>query len=89
MSGLIHITDPSATTGFFNTTAKQGFTSVSGSRHGTGTLTEAAFRTVVQSIYEAGGKAQNYRLFCGSSIMNAYNWIQSSNQYCRRKSGKL
>jgi hypothetical protein len=71
MSGLLHITDPSATTGFFSTSAKQNFTSVSGSRHGSGTLSEGAFRTVVQSIYEAGGKAQNYRLFCGSSIMNA------------------
>lgn len=71
MSGLLHVTDPASTSGFFSTTAKQGFRSVSGSRHGSGTLTEGAFRTVVQSIYEAGGKAQNYRLFCGSSIMNA------------------
>jgi hypothetical protein len=70
MSGLFHITNPTATNGFFDTTAKQAFRSVAGSRHSTGTLTEAAFRNVVQSIFEAGGTTQSYRLFAGPELMN-------------------
>lgn len=71
MGGLFHITDPTATTGFFDTTAKQAFRSVAGSRHSSGSLTESAFRAVMQSIFEAGGKSQTYRCFAGPSLMNA------------------
>jgi len=71
MSGLFHITDPTATTGFFDTAAKRGFRSVSGSRHSTGNLTEGAFRSIVESVYTAGGKSQTYRLFAGPTLMNA------------------
>lgn len=71
LAGLFHITDPTATNGFFDTTAKQAFRSVSGSRHSTGTLSESAFRTVIQNLYEAGGTSQTYRLFAGPTLMNA------------------
>ncbi|BAQ84579.1 major head protein [uncultured Mediterranean phage uvMED] len=71
MSGLFHITDPTATTGFFDTAGKRNFRSVSGSRHSSGNLNESNFRAVVQNIYEAGGKSQTYRLFAGPTLMNA------------------
>ena len=71
LGGLFHITDPTATTGFFNTTAKQAFRSVAGSRHSTGNLTEGAFRAVVQAVYEAGGRSQTYRMFAGPTVLNA------------------
>lgn len=73
MAGLFHISNPTATgaNSFFETTAKEAFRSVSGSRHSSGALTETAFRSVVQSIYEAGGTSQTYRLFAGPVLMNA------------------
>jgi len=74
MGGLRHWTDPTATTGVFDTAAKQDFRAVSGSQFdytADGTLTETDLRTLVQSVYEAGGKSVGYSLYCGPSVINS------------------
>jgi hypothetical protein len=83
LGGIFHFTDPAATTGVFDTTAKQKFRSIggSGSQDGSAavsrfnatsnTLTEAHFRNLLQTVYEGGGKAGNYRLFAGPTLMNS------------------
>ena len=74
LGGLRHWTDPTATIGVFDTAAKQEFRSVSGSRFttsGTTMPTEAELRTLVQNVYEAGGKSVGYTLYCGPLLVNA------------------
>ena len=73
LGGLKHWTDPDATTGVFDTPAKQAFVSVDGSRfnmQGAGAMTESDLRTLVQSVYEAGGKSVGYTLFAGPAVIN-------------------
>ena len=73
LGGLKHWTDPTATTGVFDTAAKQDFRSVSGSRFdysGGGSMSESELRSLVQAVYEAGGKSVGYTLFCGPTIVN-------------------
>lgn len=73
MGGLRHWTDPTATTGVFDTAAKQDFRAVSGSQFdlsGGGSMGESDLRTLVQSVYEAGGKSVGYSLYCGPSVVN-------------------
>ena len=82
MGGLFHWTDVNATTGVWDTSAKQDFRSVGaglaqdGSVAGTSrfslnnTLTEAYLRQLVQAVYEAGGKSVSYNLFAGPSLVN-------------------
>ena len=73
LGGLKHWTDPTATTGVFDTSAKQDFRSVSGSRFdlsGGGSMAESDLRTLVQSVYEAGGKSVGYTLFAGPAVVN-------------------
>ena len=72
MGGLRHWTDPTATTGVFDTAAKQNFRAVSGSQFDltAGAMGETDLRTLVQSVYEAGGKSVGYTLFCGPSVVN-------------------
>ena len=72
MGGLRHWTDPTATTGVFDTAAKQAFVSVSGSRFdlSAGAMGETDLRTLVQSVYEAGGKSVGYTLFSGPAVVN-------------------
>ena len=73
LGGLKHWTDPTATTGVFDTAAKQAFVSVSGSRfnlQGAGSMAESDLRTLVQSVYEAGGKSVGYTLFAGPAVVN-------------------
>ena len=83
LGGFFHLSNPSATNGVFDSSAKQAFRSIGGTaaQNGTAvnsrfdftsnTLTEAKFRKLLQSVYEAGGKSQTYRLFAGSELMNA------------------
>ena len=73
LGGLKHWTDPDATTGVFDTSAKQDFRSVSGSRfnlQSAGSMAESDLRTLVQSVYEAGGKSVGYTLFAGPAVVN-------------------
>ena len=73
LGGLKHWTDPTATTGVFDTSAKQDFRSVSGSRFdlsGGGSMAESDLRTLVQSVYEAGGKSVGYNIFAGPAVVN-------------------
>ena len=73
MGGLRHWTDPTATTGVFDTAAKQNFRAVSGSQFDltAGAMGETDLRTLVQSVYAAGGMRVGYTLFCGPSVVNA------------------
>jgi hypothetical protein len=83
LGGFFHFSNPDATTGVFDTAAKQAFRSLgtgnaqdgteANSRFdvtGGNTLTEANFRNLLQTVYEGGGKSQTYRLFAGPSLMN-------------------
>ena len=75
LQGIMAWTNPAATTGAFDTSAKQGFRSIGGSGAQDGsvansrfdftsnTLTEAHFRNLLQTVYEGGGKSGSYKLF--------------------------
>ena len=73
LGGLKHWTDPTATTGVFDTSAKQDFRSVTDSRFdlsGGGSMGESDLRALVQAVYEAGGKSVGYTLFSGPAVVN-------------------
>ncbi|ANS05259.1 major head protein [uncultured Mediterranean phage] len=73
LGGLKHWTDPTATTGVFDTSAKQDFRSVTGSRfnlQSAGSMGESDLRDLVQAVYEAGGKSVGYTLYAGPAVVN-------------------
>ena len=71
MCGLGIWSDPSATGNTFDTSAKQAFRAVSGSRVSLGSLTESALRGLLQSVYTASGAKGSYKLYAGPAVMNA------------------
>lgn len=71
MCGLGVWSDPAATGNTFDTVAKQGFRSVSGSRVDFSSLTEATLRGLLQSVYEASGAKGEYKLFASPGVMNS------------------
>ena len=71
MCGLGTWSDPTATGNTFDTTAKQAFRAVSGSRVDLSALTETAFRGLLQAVYTASGAKGSYKLFAGPAVMNA------------------
>ena len=70
MTGLGIWSNPSATGNTFDTTLKQGFRAVSGSRVSLASLTESAFRGLLQAVYTASGSKGTYRLFAGPALVN-------------------
>ena len=82
LQGIMAYNNPNATSGVFDTAAKQAFRSIGGSGAVDGsvansrfdftnnTLTEAHFRNLLQTVYEGGGKSGSYKLFAGSSLVN-------------------
>ena len=70
LCGLGVWSDPSATGNTFDTTAKQAFRAVSGSRVSLASLTEDALRGLLQSVYTASGAKSNFKLFAGPAVMN-------------------
>jgi hypothetical protein len=82
LSGIMAINNPSASSGFFDTSAKQDFRSLGGSGAQDGsvansrfsatsnTLTEAHFRNLIQTVYEGGQQSGGYKLFAGPKLMN-------------------
>ena len=70
MCGLGIWSDPTATGNTFDTSLKQGFRAVSGSRVSIGSLTESAFRGLLQSVYTASGSKGSFRLFAGPALVN-------------------
>lgn len=70
MCGLGVWSDPAATGNTFDTSLKQGFRSVSGSRVNFASLTESALRGLLQAVYEASGAKGSYKLFAGPAVMN-------------------
>ena len=70
MCGLGIWSDPTATGNTFDTSLKQGFRAVSGSRVSLSSLTESAFRGLLQAVYTAAGSKGTYNLFAGPAVMN-------------------
>ena len=70
MAGLGLFSNPSATGNTFDTTAKEAFRAVSGSRVSLASLTEDGLRGLLQSVYTASGAKSNFKLFCGPAVMN-------------------
>ena len=70
MCGLGIWSDPTATGNTFDTSLKQGFRAVSGSRVSLASLTESAFRGLLQAVYTAAGSKGSFRLFGGPSVVN-------------------
>lgn len=71
LCGLGIWSDPTATGNTFDTTAKQAFRAVSGSRVSLGSLTESALRGLLQAVYTASGAKGSYKLYAGPAVMNA------------------
>lgn len=71
MCGLGIWSDPTATGDTFDTTAKQAFRAVSGSRVDLSALTESALRGLLQAVYTASGAKGSYKLYAGPAVMNA------------------
>jgi hypothetical protein len=71
LCGLGIWSDPSATGNTFDTSAKQAFRAVSGSRVSLGSLTESALRGLLQSVYTASGAKGSYKLYAGPAVMAA------------------
>jgi hypothetical protein len=71
MCGLGIWSNPSATGNTFDTSAKQAFRAVSGSRVSLGSLTESALRGLLQAVYTASGAKGSYKLYAGPAVMNA------------------
>tara|TARA_R110000824_G_scaffold323858_3_gene510778 strand:- start:1365 stop:2387 length:1023 start_codon:yes stop_codon:yes gene_type:complete len=70
MAGLGVFSNPTATGNTFDTSLKQGFRAVSGSRVSLASLTESAFRGLLQAVYTASGSKGTYRLFAGPALVN-------------------
>ena len=70
LAGLGFWSDPDAVGATFDTTLKQGFRSVSGSRVAFANLTESTFRGMLQAVYTASGSKDSYKLFAGPETMN-------------------
>lgn len=71
LCGLGKWSDPAATGNTFDTSLKQGFRAVSGSRVDFANLTESGLRGLLQAVYEASGAKGEYKLFAGPAVMNA------------------
>jgi hypothetical protein len=71
LCGLGIWSDPTATGNTFDTSAKQAFRAVSGSRVSLGSLTESALRGLLQEVYTASGAKGSYKLYAGPAVMNA------------------
>ena len=70
MCGLGIWSDPTATGNTFDTSLKEGFRAVSGSRVSLASLTEDALRGLLQAVYTASGAKSNFKLFAGPAVMN-------------------
>jgi hypothetical protein len=70
MAGLGLWSNPSATGSTFDSTAKEAFRAVSGSRVSLGSLTEDGLRGLLQSVYTASGAKSSFKLFAGPAVMN-------------------
>ena len=82
MGGLMHWTDSGSTTGCFDTSAKQAFRSVSGSRVNSAVsqLTESDLRGLLQKVFEASGKSVGYTLYAGPITVNAISDFSRASQ---------
>jgi len=94
LCGLGKWSDPAATGNTFDTSLKQSFRAVSGSRVDFASLTEANLRGLLQAVYEASGAKGSYKLFASPAVMNAItdytrSTVNAGNiQYTQDVSGK-
>ena len=70
MAGLGLWSNPSATGSTFDSSAKEAFRAVAGSRVSLGSLTEDGLRGLLQSVYTASGAKSSFKLFAGPAVMN-------------------
>jgi len=70
-AGLGVWSDPEFTGNTFDSSLKQGFRAVSGSRIELSGMTESSFRGMLQAVYEASGSKGSFRLFASTGVMNA------------------
>lgn len=70
MCGLGVWSDPTATGNTFDTSLKEQFRAVSGSRVSLASLTEDALRGLLQSVYTASGAKSSFKLYAGPAVMN-------------------
>jgi hypothetical protein len=85
LGGIFHFGDPNGTTGVWDTAAKQSFRAIGagvaqdGTASGTsrydattnGAISEANFRTILQTCFEGGNSAGTRRLIAGTTLMNS------------------
>jgi hypothetical protein len=70
MAGLGLWSDPTAQGNTYDSTAKEAFRAVAGSRVSLGSLTEDGLRGLLQSVYTASGAKSSFKLFAGPAVMN-------------------
>ena len=70
MAGLGVWSDPTFQGNTFDSSLKEGFRAVAGSRVSLASLTEDGLRGLLQSVYTASGAKSNFKLFCGPAVMN-------------------
>lgn len=70
MAGLGVWSNPTQTGNTFDTTLKQTFRAVTGSRVSLASLTESAFRGLLQAVYTAAGSKGTANLFASPALMN-------------------
>jgi hypothetical protein len=70
MCGLGVWSNPTATGNTFDTSLKEQFRAVSGSRVSLASLTEDALRGLLQSVYTASGAKSSFKLYAGPAVMN-------------------
>jgi len=71
LAGIGVWSDPAFTGNTFDTTLKQSFRAVSGSRINLSGMTESSFRGMLQAVYEASGSKGSFKLFASTGVMNA------------------
>ena len=71
MAGIGVWSDPTFTGNTFDSTLKQSFRAVSGSRINLAGMTESTFRGMLQAVYEASGSKGSFKLFASTGVMNA------------------
>ena len=70
MAGLGLWSNPSATGSTFDSSAKEAFRAVAGSRVSLASLTEDGLRGLLQAVYTASGAKSSFKLFAGPAVMN-------------------
>jgi len=71
LAGIGVWSDPDFTGNTFDSSLKQSFRAVSGSRITLSGMTESTFRGMLQAVYTASGSKGSFKLFASTGVMNA------------------